>query len=103
MRIELNVPDRVWAQVLDVAEQNYTTVAAVVEAAIRDAVRPSSITALQARARRNHILRLWGEGKTDAVIAEVTGELRQYVADTRRAAKLPPNRVGQQQNGRKTA
>ena len=91
MRVELNLPDRVWAECLDVAEQNYTTVGRVIEAAIRDMLRPSMITQLQAQARHNHILRLWGEGLTDAVIAERTGELRQYVAQVRRKAGLPAN------------
>lgn len=93
MRVELHVPDQVWAKVLDVAEQNYTTVAAVVEAAIRDAIRPSAVKQLQAQARKNQILQAWGEGLTDAAIAERTGELRQYVGEVRRAANLPPNQV----------
>ena len=91
MRVELNLPDKVWAACLNVAEQNHTSVARVVEAAIRDAIRPSSIAKLQTEARRNQILQAWGEGLTDAVIAERTGELRQYVADTRRKAGLPAN------------
>ena len=106
MRVELHVPDRVWAQVLDVAEQNYTTVAAVVEAAIRDAIRPSAVKHLEAQARRNQILQAWGEGLTDAAIAECTGELKSYVGDTRRAAGLPPNQVRPKQkyhHERKTA
>ena len=94
MRVELNLPDSVWAQCLDVAEQNYTTVARVIEAAIKDMIRPSSVAKLQADARRNHVLQAWGEGLTDAQIAERTGELKNYVADVRRAAKLPPNLVG---------
>lgn len=95
MRVELHLPDKVWAEALDVAEKNYTTVARVIEAAIRDALRPSTMARLEAQARRNHVLQAWGEGLTDAAIAERTGELKQYVSDTRRNAGLPPNRVGQ--------
>lgn len=90
----MNIPDRVWAETLTVAEENFTTVAAVIEAAIRDAIRPSAVKQLEARARRNQVLQAWGEGLTDAAIAERTGELRQYVGEVRREAKLPPNRVG---------
>lgn len=93
MRVEINLPDKVWAECLGVAEENYTSVARVIEAAIRDALRPSMVTHLRAEARKNHILRLWGEGLTDALIAERTGELRQYVATTRRKAGLPPNQI----------
>lgn len=93
MRVEINLPDKVWADCLSVAEENHTTVARVVEAAIRDALRPSMVTHLRVEARRNHILQLWGEGLTDALIAERTGELRQYVATVRRKAGLPPNQI----------
>lgn len=91
MRVELNLPDKVWAECLNVAEQNHTSVARVVESAIIAAVRPSLPARLRSEERRNRILRAWKEGLTDAVIAERTGELRQYVADTRRKAGLPVN------------
>ena len=91
MRVELNIPDRAWAQVLQVAEENHSTVASVVEAAIRDAIRPSSMAKLEAAARKHRVLQAWGEGLTDAAIAERTGELKQYVANVRRKANLPPN------------
>ncbi|MAB81705.1 hypothetical protein [Microbacterium sp. UBA3394] len=105
MRVELNLPDKVWAACLNVAEQNHTSVARVVEAAIRDAIRPSSIAKLQTEARRNQILQAWGDGLTDRVIAERTGELVQYVAATRRKAGLPANiqRRATGTNERKTA
>lgn len=101
MRVEINLPDQVWAEVLNVAEANSTTVARVIEAALRDAMRPGEMKRLEQRARRNHVLKAWGEGLTDAAIAERTGELKTYVAATRRAAKLPPNAVGTA--GRKSA
>lgn len=91
MRVELNIPDRVWAECLDIAEKNHTTVPRVIEAAIRDAVRPSAIGKLQVEARHNHILQAWGEGLTDAAIAERTGELKQYVAKVRRSKNLLPH------------
>lgn len=94
MRIEINLPDRLWGEVLNVAEANATTVARVVEAAVRDAMRPNEMGKLEQRARRNHVLQAWAQGLTDAAIAERTGELRNYVAATRRAAGFPPNRVG---------
>lgn len=93
MRVEVNLPDKVWAACLNVAEQNHTSVARVVEAAIRDAIRPSSIAKLQAEARRNQVLQAWGDGLTDAQIAERTGELKQYVGDVRRSKGLPPHLV----------
>lgn len=94
MRVELNLPDKAWAQVLAAAEENHTTVPRFIEAAIRDAIRPSMIAKLHAEARHQRVLQAWGEGLTDAQIAERTGELKQYVGDVRRAAKLPPNLVG---------
>lgn len=94
MRVEIHIPDRAWAQVLEVAETNHTTVARVVEAAIRDAVRPSAVAKLQTEARRNQVMQAWGEGLTDAQIAERTGELKNYVANVRRSKNLPPNLVG---------
>lgn len=93
MRVELNLPDRVWAQTLTVAEEQHTTVARVIEAAIRDALRPSAVAKLQVEARRNHVLQAWGEGLTDTQIAERTGELKSYVGDVRRSKNLPPNLV----------
>lgn len=101
MRVELNLPDRLWGELVNVAEANATTVARVVEAAVRDALRPNAMSKLEQRARRNHVLQAWAEGLTDAAIAERTGELKNYVAATRRAAGFPPNRVGA--NERKTA
>lgn len=94
MRVEVNLPDKVWAECLTVAESNHTSVARVIEAAIRDAIRPSSIAKLQAEGRRNQVLQAWGEGLTDAEIAERTGELRAYVGTVRRSKNLPPNRIG---------
>jgi hypothetical protein len=106
VRVELNIPDRVWAMVLEVAEENHTTVALTIEAFIRDGIRPSAVGKLRAQARRQAILRAWGEGLTDGAIAERTGELRQYVGDVRREAGLPPNQVRPKQKyhyERKTA
>ncbi|WP_295014824.1 hypothetical protein [uncultured Microbacterium sp.] len=94
MQIIIDVPDRDWAKLLDLAETNATTTANVVEAAIRDALRPSELGKLRIKARRNHILQAYSDGLTDAEIAERTGEIKAYVASTRRAAHLPPNRVG---------
>lgn len=94
MRVEIHLPDQVWAEVLAVAEANSTTVTRVIEAALRDAMRPGEMKRLEQRARRNHVLRAWAEGLTDAAIAERTGELKTYVAATRRRANLPPNPVG---------
>ncbi|WP_336633683.1 MULTISPECIES: hypothetical protein [unclassified Microbacterium] len=93
MRVELNIPDKVWAQVLNMAEQNHTKVPLLIEAFIRDGIRPSAVKTLQAQARKQAILQAWGEGLTDAAIAERTGELKAYVGDVRRATKLPPNQV----------
>lgn len=101
MRIEINMPDTLWATVLEVAESNDTTVPRVVEAAIRDALRSSAMRNLQHAARRRRIVTAWGRGMTDVEIAEHTGELRNYVADVRRKAKLPPNHSGTTTQGRK--
>lgn len=94
MRVELNVPDKVWAMVLGVAEENHTSVARVIEAAIRDAVRPSAVGKLRTEARHQQVLQAWGEGLTDTQIAERTGEMKGYVATVRRSKNLPPNLVG---------
>lgn len=93
MRVELNIPDRVWAQVLTVAEENHTTVPLTIEAFIRDGIRPSAVKTLESRARKQAILQAWGEGLTDAAIAERTGDLKNYVAGVRRAANLLPNHL----------
>ncbi|KJL37071.1 hypothetical protein RR49_01183 [Microbacterium ginsengisoli] len=93
MRVEIHLADSTWAEVLTFAEEHGTTVARVIEAALRDAVRPSSIAKLRNAARRNQVLQAWGEGLTDAAIAERTGEVRGYVAGVRRSKNLPPHSV----------
>lgn len=93
MKVELHLPDTVWAKALQVAEEQRTTVARVIEAAVRDAVRPSHMQKLEVIARQNHIVQLVGEGLTDAVIAERTGELKAYVGQVRRRHHLPANQV----------
>jgi len=104
VRVEIHLADTTWAEVLTFAEDHGTTVARVIEAALRDAVRPSSIAKLRNAARRNQVLQAWGEGLTDTAIAERTGELRNYVAGVRRSNHLPPHPVGRRTNtGRKTA
>jgi hypothetical protein len=92
MKVHIDVPDRVWAQLIDLSEERGVSVGHVVSAAIADALRPSSMARLEAQGRRNHIVQLVKAGLTDAQIAERTGELKQYVAGVRRSAHLAANR-----------
>jgi hypothetical protein len=92
MKVHFDVPDKVWAHLVELAEERHVSVAVVVSAAVADALRPSSMARLEADARKNHVLQLVRSGMTDAQIAERTGELKSYVGDTRRGAGLAANR-----------
>lgn len=103
MKVHLDVPDKIWAQLVDLAEARHVTVAVVVSAAVADALRPSSMARLEAEARRNHVIQLVKAGMTDRQIAERLNELKYYVSDTRRSAGLPANRQSRSTTERKAS
>ena len=82
--MNVNVPTQVWARMVNVAEARGVKVEDILVAAIVDITKP--------RNRKERVLELVRAGLPDAVIAERTGELKNYVSETRRAAHLPPNR-----------
>jgi len=90
MRVNFEVPDRVWARLLDVAEEHHTTAASVLSAAVVSITHQP--TRMDVTHRRERVLRLVRDGFTDQQISVYTGELKNYVADTRRKAGLPANR-----------
>lgn len=78
------LPDDVWGLLATVADDRDTTVSDLLVAAVAQIVKP--------RDRRERVLLLVRAGFTDALTAERTGELRQYVGSIRRGAGLPANR-----------
>lgn len=82
--MNVNVPTPVWARMVNVAEARGVKVEDILVAAIVEVTKP--------RNRKERVLELVRAGLPDAVIAERTGELKNYVGAARRAAHLPPNR-----------
>lgn len=84
MRVSLNIPDRVWAGLVTVAEREGQTVALLLSGLIDGKVAPV--------VRRDLIVRLVKAGMCDADVAARTGDVVGYVAQIRRHAGLKPNR-----------
>lgn len=82
--MNVNVPTTVWARMVNVAEARGVKVEDILVAAIVEVTKP--------RNRKERVLELVRAGLPDAVVAERTGELKNYVGDTRRKAHLAPNR-----------
>lgn len=97
MRVHFEIPDVLWAQLVDVAEERGTSVAHLLSAAAGSLTHLDRGKQIRAAARRQRVLDLVREGRTDAEICLLTGELKNYVADNRRGAGLAAN------HGRKTA
>lgn len=91
----VTMPDDVWGRLATIADDRNTTIAELLVAAVMEITEP--------RTRGERVVQLVRAGLTDAQIAERTGELKSYVGDVRRAAKLPPNRQWRTDNERKTA
>lgn len=92
MKVTIDLPDRQWFLLGEIAERQGVPVAWLVDHAIRGVVGDETARLARARARRDRVVALARSGMTDAAICERTGETRGYVAGTRRAADLPANR-----------
>ena len=80
----VELPPAVWGRMASVAEDRGVTISDLLVSAVHDILKP--------RSRRERVLHALRMGLTDAVAAERTGELKNYVANVRRDAGLPPNK-----------
>ena len=92
MNVKFRIPDHVWAQIVDIADERGTTVAHLMSAATGSLTQPGSGRQIRAIARRTRIIELVKAGYSDSTVAAVTGELKSYVGDVRRKNNLPANR-----------
>lgn len=98
MKIHFDIPDRMWAELLAVAEEQQVPVASIVSEAVTETLR-AHIGHLatvrrrrEMRLRRARVIRLARAGHPDAEIARRTGELLNYVARVRRESEIKPTR-----------
>lgn len=103
MRVTVEVPDRVWWRAAQNAERQGITVADIAHTAILNAAGVESMRQIKDRNRRQAVIELARQGHTDAVIAERTGETRNYISTNRRRAGIKANRPGQAKSGRTAA
>lgn len=80
--VNVTLPRSVWGRIASIADDRGITVQDLLVAAIGSVLQP--------RDRRERVLQALYAGLPDGVVAERTGELRQYVAQVRRAEGLPP-------------
>lgn len=80
----VGLPDTVWGRLATTADARGVSVEDLLVAAITEVVKPQS--------RQERVLEAVRAGLSDAVVAERTGELKQYVGVVRRRAGLPANR-----------
>lgn len=85
MRITLDLPDKQWAALVDVADRQQVKVNDLIARSVLSLI-PREIPA------RERIPDLVRAGLPDAVIAERLRVLKSFVAEVRRAHSLPPNR-----------
>lgn len=84
---------RVWGLLATVADDRGTTIEDLLTAAIG--------TVLQPRDRRERVLLALRAGLPDQVVAERTGELKNYVSNVRRQAGVPRARFDRYEPERK--
>jgi uncharacterized protein YerC len=84
IELMMRFPPNVWGRLATIADDRGTNIADIITTAVINELRP--------RDRRSWVLQLVRQGYSDRAIAETTGELKSYVGDVRRAAKLPANR-----------
>ena len=92
MEVRFKVPDLIWAQILQNAEDRGNTVSQLMSGAALSLVQKDAGRKIRAEARRQRVIDLVRAGMVDADIAAVTGELKQYVATNRQRAGLPANK-----------
>jgi len=83
-QLMLKLPEPIWGRLATIAADRKTNVGQIIYAAVMNELKP--------RDRREYVLSLVRSGYPDRVVADMTGELRQYVAETRRRAGLPANK-----------
>ncbi len=84
VKVTMAFPRNVWGRLASIAEDRGVTIAQIISGAVVNELKP--------RDRRQWVLSLVRTGYCDRVVAEITGELKQYVATTRRREGLPANR-----------
>lgn len=92
MEVRFKVPDVIWAEILENAEERGATVAHLMSAAALTLVHRDSGRYVRAAARRKRVVDLVRAGYVDKDVAAMTGELLQYVQNNRRREGLPANR-----------
>ena len=80
----IELPQHVWGRLATVADDRGVSMSDLLTAAVGDVLRPQG--------RKERILQAVRAGLSDNLVAERTGELRQYVASVRRKAGLPANK-----------
>lgn len=83
--MNVNFPDPLWAQLTIAADQRGVKIAPLIAAAVMELT-----SGWESRTHRVQVLAR--AGLPDVLIAERTGEARQFIAQARRAAELPANR-----------
>lgn len=92
VKVSVELPQNVWGRLATIAEDRGVTVAQVIGGAVIHELRPKD--------RRQWILALVKSGYCDRRVAEITGELKQYVSQVRRAAGMPANRDRERGGGK---
>lgn len=92
MKVHFEVPDIIWARIVETAEKRGTSVAHLMSVAALSLVQKDTGKEIRAVARRERVLGLVRAGFSDAEVATMTGELKQYVTTNRRRVGLPANR-----------
>lgn len=92
MRIELEVPDRIWWAAAEEFEKANLTVRQGILLHVVQVAETKDRVSWEVLARRSRVIRLVAQGWTDQRISESTGESRPYIGETRRKAGLKPNR-----------
>ena len=99
--VHFEIPDPIWARLLNVAEERGTEIPQLLSAAAVSITHGDPVRFRRATARRQRVIALVRAGLTDREVAFETGEVRQYVAEQRRKAGLAAN--GHQRNERTAA
>lgn len=84
MRLEIDLPDRVWGHLVSKADAQGITSRELVTAALEGLVPAVS--------GRDTLSQLWAEGMSDAEIGSVLGWTNEAVARVRRRKGLPANK-----------
>lgn len=92
MKVTVNIPDRVWWRATQAAEHAGASLSDAIHTTILSLAGEETTRQMRDRTRRHAVVALAEQGFTDSVICERTGETRQYVAHTRRAAGIKANR-----------